>query len=474
MNSTSSRLLILQRVIAATCLIWLAGGVLSAQDAAPNIGGAALQLESIMLKDGTTYKGFVQSKGSDEIEFVEIFRRPGMPMSATVRVVDPGQVKQYVPLTAEGRRVLEEHIHRLRHRVAIEAGNQARVAIVASPAKRPHAWEYSGPWFQLTSTADDESTRRCIVRIEQIFRAYRQLIPSTVDQHRPLRIVLYGSVDEYQTALRTLGIEIENLAFYASRDHTIFAGAELASYSTRLQGIRAAHQETLRELDAGTARFREQLKAFSEKLAKEGFGREQIKEEMARRNAAWNRERLLLERQISETDRRNDAAFAEVTDRMFRRLYHEAFHAYLADYVVSDRTAPVDRWLNEGLAQIFEVGQLDGDSLRIDAPHATSLAQLQRDLASTNSLSLAELLVSTDQDFLAAHSRIATARRYAYAWGLAYYLTIENQLLTPESLASFLSPSERSELERFEALVGKLLGEFEVEWRDAMLRLSPP
>ncbi|MDA1054990.1 MAG: DUF1570 domain-containing protein [Planctomycetota bacterium] len=465
---------IIQSLLDCGCLLWLTCGMVAAQEAAPNIGAATLQLETISLKNGTSYRGLLQSKGRDEIEFVEIFRRPGMPMSATVRLIDPAQVRQYVPLPAAERQLLTEQIHRLRHRVAIEAGNQQRVMLVAAPANRPYTWEYSGPWFQLTSTADNESTRRCIVRIDQIFRAYRQLIPSTNDDHRPLRIVLYGSVDEYQTVLRTLGIEIENLAFYAARENTIFAGAELASYSRRLQSIRDAHQETLRELDTDAERFRGQLKAFSEKLAKQGFDREQIKEEMARRNAAWNRETLLLERQISETDRRNDASFAEVTSLMFRRLYHEAFHAYLADWFVADRTAPVDRWLNEGLAQIFEVGQLDGDTLRIDTPNATALARLQRDLASTNSLALADLLVSTDRDFLAAHAHITTARHYAYAWGLAYYLTIEKQLLTPESLASFLAPSERSKLDRFETLIGKPLREFEFEWRAAMLKLSPP
>lgn len=463
-----------QNVIASICLLLLASDIVTAQDAAPNIGAGALQLESLRLKDGTIYEGLLQSKRRDEIEFVEIFLRPGMPMSATVRVVDPDQIKQYVPLTPGQRRVLEEHVHRLRHRVAIEAGNQARVAIAATPVNSPHAWEYVGPWFELTSTADDESTRRCIVRIEQIFRAYRQLIPSTADRQRPLRIVLYGSVDEYQTALRTLGIEIESLAFYASREHTIFAGAELSSYSKRLQSIRAAHERTLREVEADAEQFRGQLKAFSEKLAKDGVGREQIKEEMARRNAAWNREKLLLERQISETDRRNDAAFAEVTVRMFRRLYHEAFHAYLAEYVVADGMAPVDRWLNEGLAQIFEVGQLDGDTLRIDAPNPDALAQLQRDLASNSPLSLAELLVSTDRDFLAAHARTMTARHYAYAWGLAYYLTIEKQLLTTQSLAAFVAASGRTPLERFEALIGGPLHEFDRDWRDAMLQLAPP
>lgn len=462
-----------QRILAGSFLLLVISSAV-AQEPATSLTTSTLQLETITLKDATTFKGLLQSRTADEIEFVEIFLRPGMPMSATVRILVPDQVKHYIPLPDSDRQVLAQHVHRLRHRLAIEAANQQRVSLVPAADKSSHAWEYTGNWFQLTSTADEESTRRCIVRIDQIYRAFRQLIPAMVESRRPLRIVLYGSIDEYQTALRTLGIEMENLAFYASREHTIFAGAELTSYAQRLQSVRSAHQATLRDLDVDAEHFRTKLKEYSEQLAKQGLGRDQIKEEMARRNAAWNRERLLLERQISETDRRNDAAFAEVTDRMFRRLYHEAFHAYLADYVVTDRSVKIDRWLNEGLALIFEVGQLDGDTLRVDAPHAALLAQLQRDLASTNPLSLSELIVSTERDFLATHTHSTTGRHYAYAWGLAYYLMFEKQLLSPESLATLCAPTDKLKVERIEGLIGKPLREFELEWRAAMLSLSAP
>ena len=459
----------------AVCLLLLpAGRVVVAQDASSNLATAELQLETIKLKDATEYTGLLQSKTDDEIEFVEIFLRPGMPMSATVHVISPSQVKRYESLPEDRRRILAEHVHRLRYRLAIEAGNQQQVPLVAAPENSRHDWEHSGEWFHLTSTADEESTRRCIVRIEQVFRAFRQLIPPTEGTHRPLRIVLYGSVDEYQTVLRTLGIEIDNLAFYASRENTIFAGAELTNYGQQLRDIHVAHQKLLRDSDTIEEQFKTRLKTYSEKLAAQGFNREQIKEEMARRNAAWNRERLLLERQISETDRRNDAAFAEVTDRMFRRLGHEAFHAYLADYVLADQTATIDRWLNEGLAQIFEVGQLDGDMLRLDAPNTAALALLQRDLASTDSLSLSDLIASADQDFVTAHAQFTTARNYAYAWGLAYYLAIDRQLISPKSLATFQASPDGAKLERFEALIGKPIHEFELEWRNAMLSLSLP
>ena len=36
---------------------------------------------------------------------------------------------------------------------------------------------YRSKWFTLDSTADDQNTRRVIVRAEQIFAAYRQILP---------------------------------------------------------------------------------------------------------------------------------------------------------------------------------------------------------------------------------------------------------------------------------------------------------
>ena len=44
---------------------------------------------------------------------------------------------------------------------------------------------------------------------------------------------------------------------------------------------------------------------------------------------------------------------------MFRRLAHEAFHAYLETYVYPRQAYDVPRWLNEGLAQTFEAGLLE-------------------------------------------------------------------------------------------------------------------
>ena len=44
---------------------------------------------------------------------------------------------------------------------------------------------------------------------------------------------------------------------------------------------------------------------------------------------------------------------------MFRRLYHEAFHAYLDNYVYESPGYEIPTWLNEGLAQVFAAGLLE-------------------------------------------------------------------------------------------------------------------
>ena len=99
----------------------------------------------------------------------------------------------------------------------------------------------------------------------------------------------------------------------------------------------------------------------------------------------------------------------EVAGRMFTRLAHEAFHAYLETYVYPRQVYDVPRWLNEGLAQTFEVGLLESDSLRIDTPNAVALAQLQSDLRSARPLELSELLGAGSNTFLSAHTSAGEA-----------------------------------------------------------------
>src|SRR5690606_14032432 len=150
-------------------------------------------------------------------------------------------------------------------------------------------------------------------------------------------------------------------------------------------------------------------------------------------------------------------------------------HAYLENFVYPHRQHDVPAWLNEGLAQVFENGQLDADVLRIDAPGSAALDLIRADLERGEPLPLTELLTAVQPEFLALHDPNQTTRRfYAYSWGIAYYLTFERELLSTPGIDRYVSTDAAAlhPIERFEQLVEQPLDQFERDWRAAMLQLA--
>jgi hypothetical protein len=136
----------------------------------------------------------------------------------------------------------------------------------------------------------------------------------------------------------------------------------------------------------------------------------------------------------------------------------------------------VPRWLNEGLAQVFESVQLDGEVLRIDAADPDRLRELRADGAR---LPLATLLNTRDQEFLAgellgSRGGAAVQRTYLYSWALAYYLAFQEYRLTGAAMEEYVAPqlAPSDPLARFERLVDMPLDEFEQRFRRAMLNLK--
>jgi hypothetical protein len=435
-------------------------------------------LETIRLKDNRSLRGLVQSQREGEIEFIEIVRPPGKPMFGILHPFQQGEVESITMLPPPEHDTLSRRFEQFRHRAVIEAGRMESLELEAIERAEQKWLVYRGPWFTLESTADDETTRRCVVRIEQTFRAFRLLWPPRIYDTRNLRVVLLGSMDEYRTYLGTFGLEIENPAYFSLTQNQIVAGSDLSQYASELARVRAQNEATRQEyLDLG-----KELPARLSELAKElrarGYDRNEIRDELNARRAAWQTELKTMERKLAEINRRNDARFADVTAEMFRRLSHEAFHAYLENYVYPHERHDFPRWLNEGLAQIFEHAQLEAGALRVDAPPPDLLARLQAHLQQDESPLLAQFIRNEDEQFAPQHGRREVDRQYVYAWGLAYYLSFEHHLLRGDRLDDFVAPveqrSNRESLQRFEALTGAKLPEFEAQWRAAMLKLKPP
>jgi hypothetical protein len=353
----------------------------------------------------------------------------------------------------------------------IEAGRMSDLELEVRTENGRPMRHYAGEWFTLVSTADDEQTRRCLVRIEQLFRAYRTLLPPRGRAERPLALQLFGTLDEYRGRLDELSLSIGNAALYVPREATILAASDLDIFARRLAQVRRDHEQIRQDLARLDAGYPQRLAAVADELKAAGFAQNEIAAELRQRRASWSKQLATTLATNSQRERSAEQKFNEVTAAMFRSLAHESLHAWLDAHVFPHERHDVPRWLNEGLAQVFESGQLDGESLRLDAADTARLAALQADLQSAAPLPLARVLTAREQQFLGPHAGGAPQRHYLYAWGLAWYLTFHENLLVSARLSEYVAGDARQAdaVARFEQLTGRPLAEFEQAWRTAML-----
>ncbi|MGD9722463.1 MAG: DUF1570 domain-containing protein [Pirellulales bacterium] len=440
------------------------------------VTGPDWALERVILKDGKQYAGLVKSEGPQSIEFVEVHRPRGKPMFLVVRPVARATIERLERLSAQEQATLRTRLQQHRERTLIEAARMEDLALVPKRNDDRVVWNYEGEWFALESTAGESMTRRSIVRLEQIFTAYRHVLPPRWKTPARLRIQIFGANDQYQQALAGLALAIKNPAVYLQDQNLILAGSNLNPFEAALADVDRQHQKIRAQLDALVADAPARIKQLRETLQKNQIPAADRQKILVAEQKKWEDDRREVRRKIAVLERNNAAKFDVVAGQMFRRLAHEAFHAYLETFVYPRMAYDVPRWLNEGLAQTFEAGLLEADTLRIDNPNAVALSRLQSDLAGEQPLSLAELLAAGSDSFLAGHADDgqSVSRHYYYSWGLAYYLAFEQGVLGTANFEAYLNPelAGASPVERFEALVGMPLSTFEPRWREAMLGLK--
>jgi hypothetical protein len=454
----------------------------------PQRGPSALEqsaewkMDVLRLKNGKLRRGYVRTTRDDEIDFIEVNRNSGRPMNLVVMSLDPKSVDRVeLALPADRKLLLDRISPLLTHKshVEIEAGRMQDVELKEIVRDGVRYYICPASWFTLESTADEASTRRCVVRLEQVFRAFRHVLPERAKGRSELRVLLFGSMEEYRRHLAAHGLILDNPAYYSSARNTIAAGSELVRYAERLEQVRRENEALRRQYEARNREINQRLAELAVKLREAGFTEDAIESEQKIRKSAWTRQFNDVvgedgaSGELAYIDRKNADMFEQVAGQMFRRLYHEAFHAYLENYAYPSSAWHVPRWLNEGLAQIFENGQIDADdTLRLDAPDRETLAALQSDLL-RHPLPLAALLEAEEHAFLHTHGDPHGSRRhYLYSWGLAWHLAFDRDLLAGERFNEYLSPehSLTSSLARFEALVGQPLPDFDAAWRTEILR----
>src|SRR5262249_43718775 len=149
-----------------------------------------------------------------------------------------------------------------------------------------------------------------------------------------------------------------NPAVFDPQGNRVLCGSNLKQLGTELQTARIHHSQQLASLD----KYEETVR----KLYKQPELKRYL--EMA----DGERKRVIV------ADRENGAKFDKTTKRFFAILYHEAFHSYVGTFVypamkpddvkAGKGTGELPRWLNEGLAQVFETSVVEAGELHADWP----------------------------------------------------------------------------------------------------------
>lgn len=476
-------------------LFWLASTLLSAAEEiapspspSPSAGLSATAsevsrwpTERLTLKSGRVYRGWVKSEGNREVRFTELVCKPGRPISLMTYVVAADEIARLERLDERSREALQKQVEQYLSRHRQEKIDKDKLSLQSGRELngRP-TWRYGGKWIALLSTADEATVRAAVVRLEYRFAALRQLLPVAVDAAEPMRFILWGSRDEYFAYLKERRLSIANPAIYIPKEHTIVAYSDLGKVTAEMARIREEHKRMLSEFAKQQGDLKATQRKESDLLRKRGATAREIADYQQLRSKQLRDAEEAAARQVEAFERRNQQLLDDLTDQTFRYCYHEAFHAYLDLYIFPEGDADrVPRWLNEGLAQVFEVAGVDGTTYRLDAsPARQEMAKrLAADLASEERLTLAEVMSGAAEQYL-AHAQGDRAelaeRMYLYAWGLADYLTFEHDLLQGDAFAAYTHPTAAKlpPVARFEAFVKKPLGSFESEWRQYIVRLA--
>jgi hypothetical protein len=446
-------------------------------------GADIWKYDEVHLTNGQVFRGLILEHKLDGIRLRQITRKPGRATLTNVMIFTPREVHRVVKLPPKERAQLEKRLKRLyaeREALAenLKALNSGKEPVADDLMNfRAVPWEaggkallYESNYFRLVSDARPELVRLTAIHLEQIHDAYAHALPPRTTgeeggkagegRTRPPRptILLARSWESYQKLAQKRHLDLINPAYYDPSRREIVCGCDLGRLGDELEKARHNHETLYKEL----TRRKNQLRAiYGEGVPKEFLS--PIDE---------------VHKKIRAAEIRNQARFREARLLLFRRLYHEAFHAYLDGFVYPEGGVP--RWLNEGLAQIFETSIVEAGTLRVGHADGERVRAVRSALADDTLLPLTDLLRSTPKDFLVAHTgmardRQASDRHYLASWALAFHLTFDRKLLGTRGLDEYVRSLKggTDSVAAFQTLVGQPLPEFEEAFHRSLEGLRP-
>ncbi|HSQ58801.1 MAG TPA: DUF1570 domain-containing protein, partial [Gemmata sp.] len=460
------------RLAIGLCSAFAAATLVPTQQPMPPSGLGNWSFDELILKNGAKFEGLILAETPETIRFQSVSRLPGRPAVTLTTLFTRPEIARINRLSDADRKVLQARLAELDPSGEGERKRMASLELVTTDwlGKDGGAQRYQSDHFTLTATGSEEFIRRSAVRLEQIYTAFTRFLPPTIKDARPTQIFLATNRADYKALLGPVEDSLMlHPALFEPRTNRVLCGQELGQLATDLQAAVIHHAQQLVTLEKYAADVRKLYR----------------RPELDRFLAAVEIER----KRIWATDHANGEKFDEATKLVFAVLYHEAFHAYVGTFVypplkpdevkAGKGTGELPRWLNEGLAQVFETAFVEAGELRADAPNRTRLENVRDRLKGKRReglLPLSDLLVSGMDAFLAPHTdqKAAADRAYLTSWALAYYLTFERRLIGTAEFRDYLIEINSGGDPRaaFAKLVKQDLAAFEKDWHGYLSSLQ--
>ncbi len=454
----------------AICSILVASRSSAKADNAP--GGDDWKYDVVYLKAGKIYRGLVFERDGGKVQMWYIVRNPGRPTIFNRECFSANEVDRVEMLPEDEHEKLRQRFETLReeHRRlpdplrAIESNQAAipgadKIELVEVPWRgqaQTKALVYRSTYFELESNASRRVVLVAASQLEQVYAAYVRFLPPRA-KGRPTTILLPRSRADYHALMRGQGRNLLNPAFFDPDKNQIVCAFDWKQMNEELARVHEEHVKLLDKVDKCEAELR---KAYKGEIPDD-----------------WKKALAEQRRRIQAAETHNQATFARARQSLFHRLFHEAFHAYLLNFVYPPSEGELPRWLNEGLAQIFETAVFEVGELRIGHADPERLEAAKQAVKKNELLPVADLLRSGGKQFQVAHDsdKQISDRYYLASWALAYYLTFDRKLLGTPALDSYVRQLKRGtdSLEAFRELTGQPLAAFERDFVDYLMRLYP-
>ena len=443
---------------------WLATfvfAILTGMAMAAPPGGNDWSFDSLKLKNGVTHQGLILEESPQALRFQIVRRFPGRPTVWFTCVFRHNEIEKLEKLTDEDRQALKNKLLELDP--AAEARRIEKMDLKPCDwgAKKGGGLRYDSDYFILLSDASEEIVRRAAYRLENVYAAYSGFLTPRHRGGNPTLIRIHQSLEGYQGSLPA-GLNLKNPAFYDVAANRVSCGTDLLRLGDDLSRFRLQANVMLEDV------------ARQEAEVRRLYGK---KPELNRHLQPF----LDTRSQIKQAARVNEQAFDRATQILFRQLYHEAFHAYVSNFVypanLKDTPGELPRWLNEGMAQVFETAVFEAGELRIGHADKERLERAKEMLEKNELLGIKELIGAGAKGFVIAHNgKIPDGdRAYLTAWALASYLMFDRRLPgTPKGDLYLKAINAGGDpVEHFEKWVGQGLPEFEKAFQVWLKRLKP-